>query len=83
MCNPKFRMRHNHFYKSLKQICFGIVLSLSASGACYVLHSLPRKEKYANFYTNYDPMSSFTRMKEGGYLDSCPPTSKGHNFKQK
>ncbi|XP_075156769.1 cytochrome c oxidase subunit 6C-like [Haematobia irritans] len=75
MTKPQFPMHHCHFYKSVKQICFGLVLSLSASTACYLLHNLPRKQKYANFYSTYDPMASFLRMKEGGYLDSCPPSS--------
>ncbi|XP_005188954.1 cytochrome c oxidase subunit 6C [Musca domestica] len=70
---PKFPMHNVHFYKSMKNVAIAVVLALSASTAFNVLHNMPRKHKYANFYTNYDPMVSFYRMMEGGYLDSCPP----------
>ncbi|XP_073828609.1 cytochrome c oxidase subunit 6C-like [Musca autumnalis] len=83
MGRPEFPMHNVHFYKSLKSICVAVVLALSASTAFNVLHNMPRKHKYANFYTNYDPMASFNRMKEGGYLQSCPPsTSTGHTSKK-
>ncbi|XP_061397290.1 cytochrome c oxidase subunit 6C-1 [Musca vetustissima] len=70
---PKFPMHNVHFYKSLQNICIAVVLAFSAASSFNILHNMPRKQKYANFYTNYDPMVSFNRMMAGGYLDSCPP----------
>lgn len=37
---------------------------------------MPRKMKYKNFYSSYDPLDAFDRMQSGGYLTSCPKESK-------
>ncbi|NXX69987.1 COX6C oxidase, partial [Spizella passerina] len=32
----------------------------------------PRKQAYADFYRNYDPMKDFEAMKAAGVLESAP-----------
>ncbi|NWR15904.1 COX6C oxidase, partial [Emberiza fucata] len=32
----------------------------------------PRKQAYADFYRNYDPMKDFKAMKAAGVLESAP-----------
>ncbi|NXE60774.1 COX6C oxidase, partial [Calcarius ornatus] len=33
----------------------------------------PRKQAYADYYRNYDPMKDYKAMKAAGVLESAPP----------
>ncbi|XP_023166251.1 uncharacterized protein LOC111596317 [Drosophila hydei] len=70
--NVKFPMHNTHFKKMIKNLRTACCLSLLAPLMFYIFHNTPRKVKYRNFYTNYDPLDAFDRMKSGGYLSSCP-----------
>ncbi|XP_068151595.1 uncharacterized protein COX6CL [Drosophila tropicalis] len=73
----KFPMHDIHLKKSLGNLKVACALALMAPLCFYAIHNLPRKMKYKNFYSNYDPMDAFDRMMNGGYLSSCPPGSGG------
>ncbi|XP_064553823.1 uncharacterized protein LOC135439125 isoform X2 [Drosophila montana] len=72
----KFPIHDTHLKKSLSNLKTACVLALIAPLCYYMLHNLPRKMTYKNFYSNYDPLDAFDRMQSGGYLTSCPKESK-------
>uniref|UniRef100_A0A1A9W1Q0 Uncharacterized protein n=1 Tax=Glossina brevipalpis TaxID=37001 RepID=A0A1A9W1Q0_9MUSC len=67
---PKFPIHDTHLKKSLKHCVIALAVSLTSGAMLYMLHNIPRKMAYRNFYADYDPQSSFKRMAEGGYLQS-------------
>ncbi|TDG38941.1 hypothetical protein AWZ03_014637 [Drosophila navojoa] len=72
MKNIKFPMHNTHLRKTLGILRTACYLSILAPLLFYVLHNAPRKMKYQQFYTHYDPLDAFDRMKSGGYFNSCP-----------
>ncbi|XP_016993534.3 uncharacterized protein COX6CL [Drosophila takahashii] len=71
----KFPMHDMHLKQSFGNIKMACTLALIAPLLLYTFHNIPRKRKYRNFYSNYDPLDAFDRMMSGGYLASCPPGS--------
>ncbi|XP_018798608.1 PREDICTED: cytochrome c oxidase subunit 6C [Bactrocera latifrons] len=65
----------NHRQMALRNVGLAVASALFAAMAFNILHNKPRKKKYRDFYSNYDPQKSFMRMAEGGYLHGCPPCS--------
>ncbi|XP_030377735.1 uncharacterized protein LOC115626491 [Scaptodrosophila lebanonensis] len=80
--NYKFPMHDTHLKKTLGNVRVACVLALIAPLLLYVFHNGPRKTKYKNFYSTYDPMTSFNRMQKGGYLTSCPGGGGGGDKKK-
>ncbi|XP_030555367.1 uncharacterized protein LOC115758749 [Drosophila novamexicana] len=72
----KFPIHDTHLKKSLSHVKTACILALLAPLCYYMLHNMPRKMKYKNFYSSYDPLDAFDRMQSGGYLTSCPKESK-------
>nr|XP_016993534.2 uncharacterized protein LOC108054932 [Drosophila takahashii] len=68
-------MHDMHLKQSFGNIKMACTLALIAPLLLYTFHNIPRKRKYRNFYSNYDPLDAFDRMMSGGYLASCPPGS--------
>ncbi|KAH8269379.1 hypothetical protein KR018_010754, partial [Drosophila ironensis] len=73
----KFPLHDVHFNKTLGIVRKACFLALLAPTIFYVLHNVPRKRKYQQFYSHYDPLDAFDRMMNGGYMESCPPGSGG------
>ncbi|XP_043662678.1 uncharacterized protein LOC122626469 [Drosophila teissieri] len=71
----KFPMHDLHFKQTFRNLKMACTLALMAPLILYTLHNNPRKRKYRNFYSKYDPLDAFDRMMSGGYLASCPPGS--------
>ncbi|XP_004536453.1 uncharacterized protein LOC101456971 [Ceratitis capitata] len=69
------QLMHNHRQMALRNVAVAVGSALFAAMAFHLLHNKPKKKKYRDFYSNYDPEKSFMRMAEGGYLHSCPPCS--------
>ncbi|KAH8413941.1 hypothetical protein KR009_000633, partial [Drosophila setifemur] len=71
----KFPIHNTHFKKCMANVKVACILALVAPVCLYALHNVPRKRKYKNFYSHYDPLDVVDRMINGGYLASCPPGS--------
>ncbi|XP_017849879.1 uncharacterized protein LOC108604787 [Drosophila busckii] len=81
--NYKFPMHGTHMRKTMGNVRTACILSLIAPLIFYFAHNVTQKNAYANFYSKYDPMYAFDRMKTAGYLDSCPKEEKCKDDKKK
>lgn len=64
---------HNLGTKSyLKNLKNAIIYSLVLTTCVHFFWNVPKRNKYAAFYSTYDPAVVFKNMQNGGYLQSCP-----------
>ncbi|KAH8404349.1 hypothetical protein KR222_002884, partial [Zaprionus bogoriensis] len=79
----KFPMHDVYMKKAITNVKIAVTLSALSALVFYFWNNESRKLAYRTFYSNYDPMDAFDRMRSGGYLDSCPKESKEDKDKDK
>ncbi|XP_059617182.1 cytochrome c oxidase subunit 6C-1-like [Phlebotomus argentipes] len=68
---PQLRGLHQATIK--RNLAVAIGLAALSVVAMKFLYNNPRKERYAEFYKNYDADAAFERMKQRGVFDSVKP----------
>lgn len=71
LAKPQMRGMHNSLVK--RNISFSVVAALVSGVSYYYAVAVPRKQRIADFYLNYDEEKSFARMRASGLLSTCPP----------
>ncbi|KAA0185734.1 hypothetical protein HAZT_HAZT005942 [Hyalella azteca] len=55
-----------------RNIAISTFASIAAAAGYYYGVAKPRKQKYAEFYKNYDEAKSFERQRKTGLFQACP-----------